>query len=80
MPDFAFEGEGVRVQQVMPGSAAEAAGIESSDVIVAFDGQPVADLRSYSALLKAREPGDEVTVTVLRDGETIELVAILGAR
>jgi len=80
MPDFAFEGEGVRVQQVMPGSAAEAAGIESSDVIVAFDGQPVADLRSYSALLKAREPGDEVTVTVLRDGETIELVAILRAR
>jgi membrane-associated protease RseP (regulator of RpoE activity) len=80
MPDFAFEGEGVRVQQVMPDSAAEMAGIEAGDVIVAFDGQPVADLRSYSTLLKGRAPGDEVVVSVLRDGQPVEVRATLGAR
>ncbi len=80
MPDFGFEGQGVRVQQVMPGSAAESAGILAGDVIVAFDGEPVADLRSYSALLKAREPGDEVTVIALRDGGQLEFTVTLGAR
>jgi hypothetical protein len=80
MPDFAFEGPGVRVQQVMPGSAAEKAGILAGDVLVVFDGEKVTDLRSYSALLKARVPGDEVEVTVLRDGEEISLRAVLGAR
>jgi aminopeptidase N len=80
MPDFGFEGEGVRVQQVMPGSAAERAGILAGDVIVVFDGEPVADLRSYSALLKAHAPGDEVTVIALRDGGQVEFTVTLGAR
>jgi hypothetical protein len=80
MPDFAFEGPGVRVQQVMPGSAAEAAGILAGDVLAAFDGEKVTDLRTYSNLLKARSPGDEVEVTVLRDGEEVSLHAVLGAR
>ncbi len=80
MPDFAFEGPGVRVQQVMPGSAAEEAGIAAGDVIVAFDGEPVADLRSYSELLKARSPGDTVEVTVLRDDAERIVEAVLGAR
>ncbi len=80
MPDFGYEGEGVRVQQVMPGSAAESAGILAGDVIVGVDGQPVADLRSYSGLLKAYAPGDEVTVSLLRDGHQIEFTVTLGAR
>ncbi len=80
MPDFAFEGEGVRVQQVMPDSAAEMAGIEAGDVIVAFDGQPVIDLRGYSSLLKSKTPGDTVEVTVLREGKEKTVTATLGER
>ena len=48
MPDFGFEGPGVRVQQVMPDSAAEKAGLLAGDVLIGFDGEPVTDLRSYS--------------------------------
>lgn len=80
MPDFAHSGRGVRVQQVIPGSAAEAAGILAGDIVVALDGQEVADLRGYSESLKAHQPGDEVTVTVLRDGAEVTLTAILGER
>jgi S1-C subfamily serine protease len=80
MPDFAFEGPGVRVQQVMPGSAAEKAGLLAGDVLLTIDGESVSDLRTYSALLKARAPGDEVTVTVLRAGGNKSLRAVLGAR
>jgi hypothetical protein len=80
MPDFSFEGDGVRVQQVMPDSAAEKAGIVAGDVIVALDGETVADLRSFSSQLKNHAPGDSVEVTVSRGGEEITLSAVLGAR
>jgi S1-C subfamily serine protease len=80
MPDFSYEGTGVRVQQVMPDSAAAAAGMQAGDVIVALDGEAVTDLRSFSALLKARAPGDSVDVAIIRDGEKTEVQAVLGAR
>jgi hypothetical protein len=80
MPDFSFEGPGVRVQQVTPGSAAEGSGIVAGDVIVAIDGATVTDLRSFSDLLKARAPGDAVEVTVLRGDEEQIVEAVLGAR
>ena len=80
MPDFSFEGPGVRVQQVMPGSAAETAGILAGDVVMALDGQTVEDLRGYSALLKTHGPGDAVTVTIVREGVERTLEATLGER
>ncbi len=80
MPDFGFGGPGVRVQQVMPNSAAEKAGLLAGDVLTAFDGEPVTDLRGYSTLLKAKSPGDEVKVTVLRDGVETSVTAVLGER
>jgi S1-C subfamily serine protease len=80
MPDFSFEGEGVRVQQVMPESGAEKAGIVAGDVIMALDDEEVTDLRSLSNILKSRAPGDSVRVKVLRDGEVITVSAMLGAR
>jgi hypothetical protein len=80
MPDFAFEGEGVRVQKVMPDSAAEKAGIQTGDVVVSLDGRTVTDLRSYSALLKTYSPGDSIEVALLRAGEEMTITAVLGAR
>ena len=80
MPDFSFEGEGVRVQQVMPGSGAEKAGLVAGDVIITVDDGDVTDLRSFSNLLKNHVPGDSVAVTVVRGGEEITLQAVLGAR
>jgi S1-C subfamily serine protease len=52
----------------------------AGDILVAIDGQPVADLRSFSELLKARAPGDVVEVTVLRGGEERIVEAVLGER
>jgi hypothetical protein len=80
MPDFGFEGPGVRVHQIMPGSPAETAGLAPGDVLVAFDGQAVTDLRSYSSLLKSKLPGDTVVVTVVRDGEEVMVTATLVER
>ena len=80
MPDFAYSGEGVRLQDVLDGSPADRAGVKPGDVLLAIDEQPVTDLRSYSDLLKAHEAGDTITLELRRDGETVTLEATLTER
>lgn len=80
VPDFAWQGEGVRVDGVLPGSPAETAGIRKGDVLVGFDGEKVASLEDYTAALKARNPGDRVKLTLSREGETLEVEAVLAER
>jgi len=80
MPDFGFQGEGVRVAAVAPGSPAAAVGIQAGDVIVAVDGQPVRNLQEYTGLLYRHQPGDRMAVVVLRDGARISVEATLASR
>ena len=60
---------GVYVNEVLPNSAAEEAGIEKGDVILAVNG--VRTLRNSTLLeqLGRRRPGDRVTITIERDGD-----------
>ncbi len=77
---------GVAVIGVAPGSAADEAGLRSSgmsldvagrtlpvpeDVITAIDGEPVTSARDLQRAVFAKDAGDTVTLTVLRDGEEI---------
>ena len=66
VPAFAYTGKGVKIGGVIPGSPAEKAGLKKGDIIVAFYGKDVSDLRTYSDLLKQHSPGDVVKITVLR--------------
>ena len=60
------------VAQVQPGSAAQEAGIEPGDVIIAVDGQPVATFEELRRYVSPR-PEVPVTMTVRRDGGTVEI-------
>ncbi|WP_062384468.1 YlbL family protein [Demequina iriomotensis] len=52
--------------------------LEVDDVIIAVDGEPTANFSDLVAAVGAREPGDEIAVTVLRDGaEVTETFATL---
>ena len=64
----------------MPGSAAEAAGIEASDVLMSIDGEPLIDLRGYSSVLKSHTPGDQVELLVRRGDDELTLTATLAER
>ena len=87
--------EGVLVEQVQQGSAADEAGLRGSfqpvtingqrvlvggDVIVAIDDQPVVGFQDLSAFLQQAEPDQEVTLTLLRDGSQVEVSVTLAAR
>ena len=69
---------GALVAQVLPGTPAEAAGIQAGDVIVEMNGEQVvgsSDLRNKVGLLRV---GDAVSLTVVRDGGTMTIDLAVG--
>jgi serine protease Do len=76
-----FEGVGpARLTKVDPASPAEAAGLKIGDTIVAVDGRPVTQDIDFFVEMMEKKPGEDVTLTVLRDGKRQRLVVQLGAR
>ena len=61
-----------------PDSPAAAAGLQEGDVILAVSGQPTSEFEEVSDRIRASK-GRPITVTVERDGETIELGPTAGA-
>lgn len=59
--------EGIYVAKVTEESAAEEAGMKEGDVITAIDGKPVNKMAELQEVLAKKRPGDNVTVTYLRD-------------
>lgn len=71
---------GAFVTDIVPGTAAEAAGIEAGDVILAVNGDRVDDPTDVGELILALEPGDRIEVTVERGGRELTIDAVLGSR
>lgn len=69
--------EGALVQEVVADSAAERAGIEVSDIIVAVDGKPVTGASDLRTTIGLRRSGDTVKIEVVRDGKKRSIKATL---
>jgi aminopeptidase YwaD len=80
IPDFTELPNGVRFADVREGSPAGKAGLKGGDVMVEFDGKKVQNLYDFTYALRAKKPGDEVMVKVLRGKEAIEVKVLLEAR
>ncbi|MEL6197112.1 MAG: PDZ domain-containing protein, partial [Pseudomonadota bacterium] len=82
--------EGVLVLGITEGSPAAGAGLAPAafdgrgglipgDVIIGIDGQTVRGLDDLDAILQRHEPGDEVTLTLSRDGQRRDVAIALAA-
>ncbi len=85
--------QGVLIQRVLPGGAAERAGLRGGnqqayvgntpimlggDLIVAIDGQEVTDPQDISAIMDKHQAGDTISVTIVRGKKQMTLKLILG--
>ena len=69
---------GALVSQVVPGSAADEAGIQAGDVILAIDGRPVADSTELRNMIGLMRLGTDMEITYIRDGEERKMRAKTG--
>jgi putative serine protease PepD len=72
--------EGAFITEVVPGSAADDGGLRVGDVIIEIDGAEVATASDVRSVVTDHDPGDEVDVTVLRDGREEDITVTLGRR
>jgi serine protease Do len=71
---------GAIVEQVEPGSGADAAGVRRGDIIVGLGDNPVENTGDLLGALRDYQPGDTVDLTVVRDGNEQTLETTLGER
>lgn len=70
---------GAFVTDVTPGSAADAAGLQVEDVIIAVDGRAVAGPDALRNLIGLHRPGESVSVEYIREGAREAVTAMLGS-
>ena len=67
----------VAAVEVAAGSAAEEAGVETGDIILAVNGQEITTTAELMAIRRQHTIGDTLTLTILRDGETMDIPVVL---
>jgi serine protease Do len=72
------EPKGALIAKVSPDGPAAVAGLEASDVILKFDGQPIDNMRALPRAVAATPIGKSVAVEVLRQGKTMDFTVTVG--
>jgi putative serine protease PepD len=68
---------GAQIQEVTAGSIADTSGLEKGDVITGIDDHAISGADSLVATVRSYRPGDEVTVTYVRNGESDTTTLVL---
>jgi hypothetical protein len=74
VPDYMFDGKGMRVDGVSEGKPAQIAGLQKGDVVVQLGDSTIYDMMSYMRALSAFQKGDSTKIVLDRAGNKIETV------
>jgi serine protease Do len=72
------QSKGALVADVIPGSAAEAGGIQRGDIIIKFNGKDIDEMNELPRIVASTPVGKDVEVVVLREGKTLTLKLKVG--
>ena len=73
VPDYLFDGKGMRIDGVSEDRPAQKAGLQKGDIVVQLGDSTVVDMMSYMRALSTFEEGNTTKVVVDRKGEKIEV-------
>jgi hypothetical protein len=80
VPDYGYDGDGVRISEIREHSPAETAGLQGGDIIVGFDDMNIKTIYDYTNALAKHKPGDLVMIKVLRGKVVVGVPVILGKK
>ncbi len=72
VPDYMFDGKGMRIDGVSEDKPAQKAGLQKGDIVIQLGDLEVKDMMGYMTALSKFEKGNTTTVKVERDGKVVE--------
>ncbi len=75
----AYTGEGAEISEITPGGPAQEAGFRVGDVITGFNGRQVADSTELVVAIRSYAPGEQIEITVRRNGQSSNITLTLGS-
>jgi hypothetical protein len=72
VPDYLFNGEGLRIDGISEDKPAQKAGLQRGDIVVKLGALDTPDMMSYMKALATFEEGDTTIVTVKREGVLLQ--------
>lgn len=72
--------KGTIVSDIVEGSPAEKSGLESGDVIIAFEGKEITNGSALKNLVSSASPGQKIKLTISREGEVQDIDVVLEER
>jgi S1-C subfamily serine protease len=73
MPDYAFDGTGMRIDGVTNGKPAQLSGLEKGDVLIRMGDDDIRNVEGYMKALAKVNKGDTIKVKVMRQGKAKEV-------
>ncbi|MEY2925452.1 MAG: hypothetical protein RLZZ337_2002, partial [Bacteroidota bacterium] len=73
MPDYVYDGEGMRIDGVKEGKPGANAGIVKGDIVLSMNGKAITNMQDYMKALGELNEGDKIPVVIKRGTEIIEL-------
>lgn len=73
MPDYVYNGKGLRIDAVLDDRPAKKAGMKDGDVLIELAGKPIEDIHAYMKILSEHKKGDKVTAKVMRNGQELSM-------
>ncbi len=71
IPDYLFDGEGMRIDGLSEDKPAQKAGLKKGDIVIKLGDSIVTNMMSYMRALSVFDKGDKSTVTVKREGKEV---------
>lgn len=75
----AYTGDGAEISEITPGGPAQEAGFRVGDVITGFNGRQVADSTELVVAIRSYAPGEQIEITVNRNGQSSTIPLTLGS-
>jgi len=72
IPDYLYDGKGMRIDGISEDKPAQKAGLEKGDVVIKLGDSTITDMMSYMRALSTFEKGNITKVVVERNGEAVE--------
>ncbi len=80
VPDFEFQGKGVRITGTVAGSPAQKAGLQEGDILIFIKDANLENLNDFARVLRGMKPGEKTTVKYKRDGKIFSIDVTVEAR